>query len=117
MSTENAKPKIKLTLAQRTAANKQLENDLIAAGLSAESWTVATGAKPGTGVNVFDKTGKQICRITVNEAGFVKMRDVLRGADVEALELVADATGAQKDKYTEEVKRYGAQKFDLSRLA
>ncbi len=108
--------KTKLTLAQRTAANKQLENDLNAAGFQAETWTVETGAKPGTGVNV-SKNGKQFARITVNEAGFVKMRDALINADPELLEGVADAIGAQVDKYTERVKRYGQQKFDISRLA
>lgn len=107
--------KTKLSLAQRTAANKQLEADLIAAGFNAEAWTVTTGAKPGTGVNI-SKGVKQIARITVNEAGFVKMRDYLKGVDAADLEAIAAATGAAKDKFTVEVPRYGAQKFDLSRL-
>lgn len=108
-------PKTKLTIAQRTAANKQLEKDLIAAGFGAETWTVTTGPKPGSGVNVF-KGGKQFCRVTVNEAGFIKMRDRLEKADPADIQAVVDAIGAGVDKYTLPVARYGAQKFDMSRL-
>ena len=107
--------KTKLTLAQRTAANKQLEQDLIAAGFQAEAWTVTTGAKPGTGVNV-SKGGRQFMRVTVNEAGFIKIRDYLKGTTQEQFDAIADAIGAAKDKFSLEVPRYGAQKFDLSRL-
>lgn len=108
------KEKTKLSLAQRTAANKQLENDLAAAGFEAEAWTV-TAPKPGTGVNI-SKAGKQIARVTVNEAGFVKMRDYVTTIDADDLEKIADAVGAVPDRFTEKVKRYGVQKFDLSRL-
>lgn len=108
-------PKTKLTLAQRVAANKQVEADLVKAGFQAETWTVTNGPKPGTGVNV-SKGGRQICRITVNEAGFIKLRDYLESAPMTDIEAAIDAVGAGKDKYSLPVKRYGAQKFDLSRL-
>lgn len=108
-----------LSLSQRVSANKILEGDLKKAGLGAETWTVTTGTKPGSGVNVFTKDGEQFARITVNQKGFIKVRDYIEAlATPELMGKVAEATGAQIDLHTQKVLKYNsANKFDFSRVS
>lgn len=109
MSNEN----VKLTAAQRVAANKVVANDINKAGIgfAAEVWTQADKGYSGVSVS---KDGKKVAMLTINAAGFQKVRSYLRGTDISALAPL----GFVPDQYTTIETEYkgGGKKFDLARL-
>lgn len=106
--------KTSLTPAQRLAANKVVANDINAAsiGFTAEVWSQPDKGYSGVSVS---KDGKKVGMLTINAAGFQKIRSYLRGTDIAPLAQV----GFVPDSYTTVEQEYkgGGKKFDLSRLS
>ena len=83
---------------------------------------MSSGSKPGSQVNIFDAPGgKQFGRITVSKAGFIQIRDYLKGTSPELLAKVEAATGAVPNQFTVVKDKYETggnfRKFDLSRVS
>ena len=107
--------KTELSPAQRLSANKIVANDINAAdlGFKAEVWSQVDKGYSGVSLTV---GGKKVAMLTINAAGFQKIRSYLNGTDISGLATV----GFVPDTYTTveaEYKNAGGARFDISRLS
>ena len=114
-TTNMSDTKTELSPAQRLAANKIVANDINAAGLgfNAETWAQPEKGYSGVSLTV---DGRKVAMLTINAAGFCKIRSYLRGTDISALAKV----GFTPDQFTTveaEYKNAGGARFDVSRLS
>ncbi len=107
--------KTTLSAAQRLAANKVVSNDINEAklGFVAETWSQPDKGYSGVSLSI---KGKKVAMLTINAAGFQKIRSYLVGTDISGLASV----GFVPDQYTTVESAYktaGGARFDVSRLA
>lgn len=107
--------KTSLTAAQRLAANKVVAKDINDAniGFKAETWSQVDKGYSGVSLS---KGGKKVAMLTINAAGYQKIRSYLKGTDISALA----GLGFVPDQYSTvetEYKSVGGAKFDISRLS